>query len=394
MSDLSDRKSASTMSLGATELGAQAQSKVKPVQVWAAVGGAAPGAFRSTSGSAGSAGPTSSGCPPGRPNCPPVHEGGAHRERRRSLDTSCRSVFGGSSIRPWRRERRITLDGMLMVSMGLMMFQDPLLNYFNTWCTYNTWLWNRGAWSSNIPGWVSPEAPGRQVRRTAVDRTLPGYACGVLLITIVGCWVHAQDQGALAEHQQPSADRSSPTRSPFVFDFVMEGLHPAADRASTPIPARSDPCRSMPAPTTSGPIYEGLMWGGVQAASVLPALLHRRSRPHRRRARTGPASEAEFAKQQFIRFLAIFAAVSACFFFFYNVPAQWIGMHADPWPAGPPEAVLLQRRHLRRRDRQALSRSRAADTHQALRLHQHRRPSSCCPTASELPTIVPFERGN
>ncbi len=42
-------------------------------------------------------------------------------------------------IRPWRRERRITLDGMLLLSMGLMFFQDPLLNYFNTWCTYNTW---------------------------------------------------------------------------------------------------------------------------------------------------------------------------------------------------------------------------------------------------------------
>ena len=55
-------------------------------------------------------------------------------------------------IRPWRRERRITLDGMLLVSMGLMFFQDPLLNYFNTWCTYNTWLFNRGSWSSNIPG--------------------------------------------------------------------------------------------------------------------------------------------------------------------------------------------------------------------------------------------------
>ena len=39
-----------------------------------------------------------------------------------------------------------------------------------------------------------------------------------------------------------------------------------------------------------------------------------------------------FAKQQFVRFLAIFAAVSACFFVFYNIPAQWIGMHADPWP--------------------------------------------------------------
>ncbi|GAA3207436.1 hypothetical protein [Actinocorallia longicatena] len=24
---------------------------------------------------------------------------------------------------------------------------------------------------------------------------------------------------------------------------------------------------------------------------------------------------------------------STCFFVFYDVPAQWIGMHADPWPA-------------------------------------------------------------
>src|SRR4029077_7377978 len=91
-------------------------------------------------------------------------------------------------IRPWRRERRITLDGMLMVSMGLMMFQDPLLNYFNTWCTYNTWLWNRGAWSSNIPGWVSPETPGHQVPEPLLSN-VPGYAGGMIAISIVGCWV-------------------------------------------------------------------------------------------------------------------------------------------------------------------------------------------------------------
>ena len=29
-------------------------------------------------------------------------------------------------VRPWRRERRITLDGMLLVSCGLIFFQDPL----------------------------------------------------------------------------------------------------------------------------------------------------------------------------------------------------------------------------------------------------------------------------
>ena len=28
-----------------------------------------------------------------------------------------------------------------------------------------------------------------------------------------------------------------------------------------------------------------------------------------------------------------FAAVSASFFLLYNVPAQWIALHADSWPA-------------------------------------------------------------
>ena len=40
-----------------------------------------------------------------------------------------------------------------------------------------------------------------------------------------------------------------------------------------------------------------------------------------------------FAKQQLIRFLAIFAACSMFFFVFYNIPAQWFAMHQDPWPA-------------------------------------------------------------
>ena len=38
-------------------------------------------------------------------------------------------------------------------------------------------------------------------------------------------------------------------------------------------------------------------------------------------------------KQQFARFSRFSPAISACFFVFYNVPAQWFGMHADPWPA-------------------------------------------------------------
>ena len=53
-----------------------------------------------------------------------------------------------------------------------------------------------------------------------------------------------------------------------------------------------------------------------------------------------------FVRQQLTRFLAIFAACSA-FFFFYNIPAQWIGMHADPWPEDHMKRSYFTDGHLR-----------------------------------------------
>jgi hypothetical protein len=231
-------------------------------------------------------------------------------------------------VKPWRRERRITLDGMLFASMGLMFFQDPLLNYFNTWCTYNTWSFNRGSWSSNIPGWVSPEEPGAMVAEPLLTNA-PGYAYGVLLITIVGCWLMRRIKA-----RWPGISNLRLILSTYaiaiVFDFVMEALvmlpigfytYPGAIRA---VSFNADTYYQWP-------IYEGLMWGGVQAAlCCLRFFTDDRGRTIAERGLEHV--RGGFARQQFVRFLAIFAAVSSCFFVFYNVPAQWIGMHSDPWP--------------------------------------------------------------
>lgn len=231
-------------------------------------------------------------------------------------------------IKPWRQERRITLDGMLLISMGLMFFQDPFLNYFNTWCTYNTWLFNMGSWAPYVPGWTSAEEPGAMVAEPLLTNA-PGYAYGVLMITIIGCWIM----------------RKIKTRWPnigtlrliavtyaiaFVFDFVMEALvllptglytYPGAIRAL-----------SFNAGTYyQWPVYEGLMWGAVQTAlCCLRFFTDDRGRTIVERGLD--SVRGGFVRQQFTRFLAIFAGVSACFFIFYNVPAIWLGMHADPWP--------------------------------------------------------------
>ena len=79
------------------------------------------------------------------------------------------------------------------------------------------------------------------------------------------------------------------------------------------------------------PIYEGLMWGGVQAA--LRRLRYFTDDPGRTVVERGLDSvRGGFAKQQFIRFLAIFAAVSACFFFSTTFPRNGSACILTPGP--------------------------------------------------------------
>lgn len=231
-------------------------------------------------------------------------------------------------IKPWRQERRITLDGMLLISMGLMFFQDPFLNYFNTWCTYNTWLWNRGSWAPYLPGTTASEEPGAMVAEPLLTNA-PGYAYGVLLITIIGCAIMRKIKARWPNISNFRLILITYAIA-FVFDFVMEAL------VLLPTGLYTYPGAIQAVSFNAGtyyqwPVYEGLMWGGVQTAlCCLRFFTDDRGRTVVERGLDGV--RGGFVRQQFTRFLAIFAGVSACFFFFYNVPAIYLGMHADPWP--------------------------------------------------------------
>ena len=240
-------------------------------------------------------------------------------------------------VRPWRRERRITLDGMLFVSCGLMFFQDPLLNYFNTWSTYNTWMWNRGSWVQDIPGWVSFGEPGAMMAEPLLMNA-PGYFF-VLLCTMLGCWVMRKIKTALAQHQQPSADRRG-DRLDLLLRFRHRGPVPHADRALH-VPRRHpgavDQCRHL-LPVAD---LRRTDVGRRPGRPVLSALLHRRSRPHRSSSADSTMSEADSSNSSSSASWRSSPRVSAFFFVFYNVPAQWFAMHADPWPEDHPEALVL-----------------------------------------------------
>jgi hypothetical protein len=329
MSELANRKNAPsvTESLGgAASLGAQIQPKVKPIQLWAVLGGAIL-AFQLYVWIRWISGPNFERVPPG-PSDPPTY-------MKAILVTWTVVIIVGLPIslyyfivRPWRRERRITLDGMLLVACGLLFFQDPLLNYFNTWSTYNTWMWNRGSWVQDIPGWQSYGEPGRMMAEPILMNA-PGYSFGVLLCTMFGCWVMRK-----AKERWPNISNLGLIGVvavwAFVFDFVIEGLF------LMPMGLFTYPGAIQSLSINAGtyyqwPLYEGLMWGGVQAGlCCLRFFTDDRGRTLVERGLD--RVRGGFVRQQLARFLAIVAACSALFFVFYNLPVQWFAMHAEPWP--------------------------------------------------------------
>jgi hypothetical protein len=230
--------------------------------------------------------------------------------------------------KPWRRERRITTDGMLLVAMGFLFFQDPLLNYFNTWCTYNTWMWNRGSWVMDVPGWVSWNQPGAMMAEPLLMNA-PGYSYGVLICTILGCWVMRRAKLRWPNIGVPGLLGVLIVFT-FFFDIVMEGLFLMPMGLFT-YPGAIQSLSLFPGTYHQYPVYEGLMWGAVQAGFCsLRFFTDDRGRTFVERGLE--RVEGGWAKKQWMRFLAIFAALSMFFFVFYTIPAQWLAMHADPWP--------------------------------------------------------------
>ncbi len=307
-------------------LGVQAQSTFKPVTAWAMLGGAVL-LFQLYVWISWITGPNFVPVPQG-PSEPPAL-------MKTILIVWTSVIMCGLPVgiwyfivRPWRQERRITTDGMLLVAFGLLFFQDPLLNYFNTWCTYNTWMWNRGSWVLDVPGWQSWNAPGAMIAEPLLMNA-PGYSYGVLICTILGCWVMRK-----AKSRWPNISNAGLIGVlivwTFFFDLVMEGLF-LMPMGLFVYPGSIQSLSINAGTYYQWPLYEGLMWGGVQAGFCsLRYFTDDRGRTFVERGLERVQGGA--VKQQLTRFLAIFGICSMFFFVFYNVPAQWFALHADPWP--------------------------------------------------------------
>jgi hypothetical protein len=90
-------------------------------------------------------------------------------------------------VRPWRRERRVTFDGLFCIASLTSAYQDPFSDYFGHWFTYSSYLYNKGSWVGVLPGWGFAK-PGQTVAYPLLV-VPPAYIWVFLGLMMIGCAV-------------------------------------------------------------------------------------------------------------------------------------------------------------------------------------------------------------
>jgi hypothetical protein len=226
-------------------------------------------------------------------------------------------------VRPIRREGRFSIEGMLVVILGLLYWQDPIANYTQNWFGYNTTLVNFGSWTMDIPGWVAPAAnrlpePFLWVASSYVFVLAPG--------AIFGAWLMRR-----AKARWPSLGKLGLIMvafgAMFTLDLVFELIW-----VRFALYSYGGPIKWMTlfhGHYYQFPVYEAFLFGGCMAA--FSSLVYFRNDKGETVA-DRRASDLRVA-QPVRTALRFFALLGICnvILLSYNVATQWFALRADTW---------------------------------------------------------------
>jgi hypothetical protein len=230
-------------------------------------------------------------------------------------------------IRPWRREGEISHDGLMVLALVTLYWQNTLPNYLSYGTLLNSAFTNFGSWYQYIPGWLSPgmnrlpEAP---------------LAWGLCY----ACWFVFFPMKAGAKFTHWFAARHPALSLARVFcvaflgfmllDFVLEGTF-----LRTGMYAYAGTVHSLTlwaGHTYQFPIYEIATWG--LAWTVYATLYaYRDDRGMTLVERGVETLRIGRKRKKLVRFLALLAAFNLIFLV-QNAVMAVIATHADRWPAG------------------------------------------------------------
>jgi Spirocyclase AveC-like len=238
-------------------------------------------------------------------------------------------------VLPWRRQGRLTTDGMLAISCATIFFWDMCMNYTSVHLLYNSHFINFGAWANGAwPGWTSPNG---HLLPEPIFVTLPGYACLVYSQVLVVCallrWGKSRWPGlSVAGCIGLMILGLTIVDSVIEIALLRSGVYayPGSIRALTLFAGE----------TYQFPLTEGFFFGGLGLGAIAVLKFFRNDKGQTLAERGIEHLRVGDFSRQWIKFLAIFGFCHGMFALLYMVPNQWLATHSDPFPHGYPSYML------------------------------------------------------
>lgn len=241
------------------------------------------------------------------------------------------SVVGGAVfayyflIRPWRREGRITLDGLLCIVFVSTFWQDSLLNYFQPWYTWNNAFFNLGAWYPWVPGWLSPNS---SVTVEPLLLGLPIY----MYFNLGGAILLCRFMRMVKERRPqvgPVGLIAACWIAALAFDLLVE--IPSLRTGVWAYPGGIEWLTLFHGHYYQFPIYEGLL-----VATWFTALASCRYFRNDKGQTFGERGLDELRvkgpKKTGVRFLALVGIINFAVMVAYSIPSAIVGLYSSPWP--------------------------------------------------------------
>lgn len=229
-------------------------------------------------------------------------------------------------VRPWRREGRLTLDGILCIAFLLASPWDPLSTYGQDWFTYNSWLVNFGSVVGELPGVIGRHTAGAGEALPIIF--IPAvYVSAFIWLSVLVC--------ALMR----AAKRRRPGLTPvgmigicllitMLADVVIEGL------AFTPLGFYNFAGGHW---LINGghyyqfPLHEMVLGGAVFATFVcLRYFVNDKGETIAERGLDRIAASPR--RKDLLRVLAVIGAVHLGFLFAYHLPTGVLALNSTAWP--------------------------------------------------------------
>ncbi|MGW5106114.1 spirocyclase AveC family protein [Nocardia sp. NPDC004123] len=225
---------------------------------------------------------------------------------------------------PWKKAGRISKDGLWWFAWLLLVFWDPMLNFFQNIAVYNPNMVNLGSWTmGSFPGWGAPRtnymAEPLLVIPPVYVLLLPAVMAGCALIK----WLRNKGLSA------PLCIVVSAIIL-MIVSIVLEGLlfFPLGINA---IPGAAPSLTIFSGSYHQYPVYHALFFGAwLAGAAALKFFTDARGDSVAERGLD--RIDRSDRTKTFIRFLAIFAANVVILAFTYWIPMQFFALKSGPWP--------------------------------------------------------------